>query len=279
MKKHTNSYLSHHLARLRKKLNSKLLELKKQEKINENTYRYLHSTDAIPPAIRGSIKHHKANHPLRPFNYPLIKTHKPDNPARVITFGCGTPTENLSLFVETYCKLTLENIPCRVQDTRHMLDIIDKLNGEGIQDNDLLVSFDIINMFPSIDNETGIKIVRNKLCQSAHNFDIPVECIIDALEICRRRNCSTFRGQYWLQENGTAMGPKNSCSYANIVAENIDVQVLAACNVYPELRCWYRFRDDTFVLWRGTVERLQAFFHLLNTFDSCLQFANGYWWT
>ena len=154
-----------------------------------------------------------------------------------------------------------------------MLDIIDKLNGEGIQDNDLLVSFDIINMFPSIDNESGIKIVRNKLCQSAHNFDVPVECIIEALEICLRRNCSTFRGQYWLQENGTAMGPKNSCSYADIVEENIDVQVLAACNVYPELRCWYLFRDDTFVLWRGTVERLQAFFHLLNTFDSCLQFT------
>ena len=102
-------------------------------------------------------------------------------------------------------------------------------------------------------------------------FDIPVEYIIE--EICFSRNCSTFRGQYWLQENGTAMGPKNSCSYANIVAENIDVPVLAACNVYPELRCWYRFRDDTFVLWRGTVEQLQAFFHLLNTFDSCLQFT------
>ena len=29
----------------------------------------------------------------------LIKTHKADNPARVITSGCGTPTENLSLFV------------------------------------------------------------------------------------------------------------------------------------------------------------------------------------
>ena len=114
-------------------------------------------------------------------NYPLIKTHKPDNPAWVITSGCGTPTENLSLFIETYCKLTLENIPCCVQDTRHMLDIIDKLNGEGIQENYLLVSFDIINMFLSIDNEIGIKIVRNKLCQLAHNFDTPVECIIEAM--------------------------------------------------------------------------------------------------
>ena len=30
-------------------------------------------------------------------NYPLIKMHKVNNPARVITSGCGTPTENLSV--------------------------------------------------------------------------------------------------------------------------------------------------------------------------------------
>ena len=58
------------------------------------------------------IKFITSNKAPRPgTNYPLIKTHKPDNPARVITSGCGTPTENLSSFVETYCKLTLENIP------------------------------------------------------------------------------------------------------------------------------------------------------------------------
>jgi hypothetical protein len=58
---------------------------------------------------------------------------------------------------------------------------------------------------------------------------------VEALEICLKRNFSTFRGQYWLQENGTAMGPKNSCSYADIVAENIDKKVLASRTIYPEL--------------------------------------------
>ena len=57
--------------------------------------------------------------------YPLIKTHKADNPARVITSGCSTPTENLYLFVEKYCKIALDSISCRVRDTTHMLDIVD----------------------------------------------------------------------------------------------------------------------------------------------------------
>ena len=93
---------------------------------------------------------------------------------------------------------------------------------------------------------------------------MPVECIIKALEICLKKNCSTYRGQFWLQKNGTAMGPKNSCSYADIVAENIDKKVLESKALYPELRPWFRFRDDTFALWRGTVERLHSFFNTLN---------------
>ena len=44
---------------------------------------------------------------------------------------------------------------------------------------------------------------------------------MEALEICLKCNCSTYDGQFWLQEEGTAMGPKNSCSYADIVAEEI----------------------------------------------------------
>ena len=68
------------------------------------------------------------------------------------------------------------------------------------------------------------------------------------------------------------MGPKNSCSYADIVAECVDNKVLDFKTTYPELRSWFRFRDDTFVLWRGTVERLNMFFITLNSFDKYLQF-------
>jgi hypothetical protein len=38
-----------------------------------------------------------------------------------------------------------------------MLDIVDELTLTGLSDEDLLVSFDITNMFPSIDNQTGIE--------------------------------------------------------------------------------------------------------------------------
>ena len=225
--------------------------------LSDKWVRYITSNSRVHPGV----------------NYPLIKTHKPDNPARVITSGCGTPIENLSYFVEKYCKVAVDSISSRVRDTSHMLDIIDELNEIGISDGDVLVSFDIINMFPSIDNDTGIERVRRKLMDFVDKFDVPVECIIEALELCLKRNCSAFRGQYWLQTNGTAMGPKNSCSYADIVAEHVDRRVLESKTSYPELKSWFRFRDDTFALWRGTVLRLNEFFELLNSFDAHLQFT------
>ena len=108
-------------------------------------------------------------------NYPLIKTHKVGNLARVITSGCDTPIENLSLFVEKHCKMVVDSISCRVQDTRHMLNIIDDLNSIGVSEYDILVSFDIINMFPSIYNHLGIERFCNKLAEFSHCLDVPVE--------------------------------------------------------------------------------------------------------
>ena len=75
------------------------------------------------------------------------------------------------------------------RDTAHMLEIVYDLNEIGIQEGDLLVSFDIINMLPSINNKIGVELVRSKLMEFSDKFDVPVECIIEALEICLNRNC------------------------------------------------------------------------------------------
>ena len=149
-----------------------------------------------------------------------------------------------------------------------MLEIVDELNDIGITESDLLVSFGMVNMFPSISNKIGVE-----LTQFSGKFDLSVECIVEALEICLYENCSAYQGQYWLQTDGTPIVPKNSCSYADIVAECVDLKVLKSKVLFPELRSWFRFRDDTFVLWRGTVERLNTFVTAFNSFDQNLRFT------
>ena len=54
------------IAKIERELNCSLLDLKRQNKIDETVYQKLRSIDGSLPAIRGSIKHHKPGFPLRP---------------------------------------------------------------------------------------------------------------------------------------------------------------------------------------------------------------------
>ena len=90
--------------------------------------------------------------------YGDLKTHKADNPTKVITSGCNTAVEHLSMFFEKILYGIASEVPSRIKDTNHMLDIIDDLSNLNIHPESVLVSFDIINM-SSIDNKLGISFV------------------------------------------------------------------------------------------------------------------------
>ena len=113
----------------------------------------------------------------------------------------------------------------RIRDTSHLLDIIDELKSEMIPDNTILVSLDIVNMYPSIDK--GIAAARNALETKPSNSP-STDCITESLEICLKCNYSRFPSQNLLELNGTATGAPNSCSYADLAVFNIDKNVLQA---------------------------------------------------
>ena len=77
--------------------------------------------------------------------------------------------------------------------------------------NAILVSFDIANMFPNIDNKSGLDAVKSVLLKSSTNTP-PVECILEDLEISLACNNSIFNNRNFLQTDGTAQGPYMSCS-------------------------------------------------------------------
>ena len=80
--------------------------------------------------------------------YGNIKTHKADNTVRVITSGCNTAVEHSSIFAEKVLYGIASELPSRIKDTNHMLDMLDDLNNLNLHPGSVLVSFDIITMFP-----------------------------------------------------------------------------------------------------------------------------------
>ena len=64
-----------------------------------------------------------------------------------------------------------------------MLDVIDDVSKSMLSENCVLVSFDVVNIFPDIDNKSSLLSVKEALTDS--NFDIDsTQCVVDALEIC-----------------------------------------------------------------------------------------------
>ena len=149
-----------------------------------------------------------------------------------------------------------EGTPCRIKDTAHLLNIIDDLNKDYISDKYILVSFNIANIYPSIDNMGGIAAVTSFL--NMPETKLPsAECIIEGLKICLYHNNSIFAGVNFLQTNGTATWEPNSCSYGNIAVTSIDNAVLdqkGTC--FDDLVYFGRYRDDCFSLWKGSMEKL-----------------------
>ena len=90
----------------------------------------------------------------------MVKTHKSD-----INRGCNTAIEKLPILVEKSLYPVADNLPSKIKDTNNILEIIDQLNEFVLTDNFVLVSFDAVNMFPSIDNRSGRESVKNLHCQ------------------------------------------------------------------------------------------------------------------
>ena len=127
----------------------------------------------------------------------------------------------------------------------------------------VLVSFDVVNMFPSIDNVSGMKAVENVL-ESRINKTPPTDCILEALKLCLECNNSVFDDRFFLQTDGTAQGPHMSCSYSDIAMAHFDNR---AENYFLKPTVWKRFRDDVFTVWTHGIELLPDFLEFLNRID------------
>ena len=173
--------------------------------------------------------------------YGNVKTHKENNPVRVLTSGCNTAVENLSIFVE----------------------IIDDMNNSILSSSAILVRFDVVNMFPSIDKNIGIASVR-KYLDERESKDLPTDCITEALELCLSCNNSVFNNTNYLQTDGTAQGPHMFCSYADVAIAYHDKKALS---YFLRSTTWKRFRDDISAAWEHGIDTLSSFLDYLNNVD------------
>ena len=113
-------------------------------------------------------------------NYGLIKTHEPNNPIRLITSGNGTAVEDFSLFTEYFLHPCEEKEPQTLTDTTALLNKITDINNKFslFPAGTLLVSWNVISMYPSIDNEVGLAACKEAL-DRREKLSSGTECLLD----------------------------------------------------------------------------------------------------
>ena len=71
----------------------------------------------------------------------------------------------------------------------------------------------------------GLAVCEEALGRGEHTSP-STECLLEAIKITLESNNSIFNKKHYRQNRGTAMGPHNACSYADLAMIIIDRRIL-----------------------------------------------------
>lgn len=233
------------------RVNDIIKNLQKKKHLNKKQVEYL----SVPPTPR--------NRQL----YLTPKIHKDPSkwsvpnkmpPGRPIISDCGSDTYKVSEFIDLHLAPLATKHPSFVKDTP---DFLNKISNLKIPKDSLLITIDVDSLYTNINNEDGLKTVKN-IFKDNPSQDRPDEEVLELLKICLENNDFIFNKEWFLQIFGTAMGRKFAPNYANLFMAQWEKEALAKCTLKPD--CYFRFLDDIFAVWSHSEEEFWNFFNTLN---------------
>lgn len=232
-------------------MNSKLLKLKRDGKLEDNVYYNLRSTDGLIPRIYGLVKIHKDNLPVRP-----------------IVSMVNSPTYNLSKHIANIISPLVGRTERTVKNSNEFIKYLPSCSW---QTNEVMVSFDVVSLFTKVPIELAIEVIREHLNNDAdlpNRTHLSINDIIDLLRFCLESTDFTFHGKYYHQCYGCAMGSPVSSIAANIVMENIEKRIFQNNS---GIRHWKRFVDDVWAVIQQ--DKIDETLDILNSIEPSIKFT------
>ena len=213
--------------------------------------------------------------------YGMPKAHKgiPEGekipPLRLVISGCGSTTENASQFIDHFCKSIPSKLESHIEDTPHILRILEDLNKNSTQsENSFPVTIDVVGLYPNIPQDEGMSAFEQFISDQNYReqSEMPTNFLMKLLKFVLSFNSFYFDGTLYLQQWGTAIGTRVAPTYATIFMAYIESKILSLWKGRsPDM--WRRFLDDIFSIWSGTVEELLLFLDFMNSFHSTIKFT------
>ena len=126
--------------------------------------------------------------------YLLTKVHKPGNPGRPIISGNCSPTEHISLFVDSFLKPLVPRISSDIHDTPDFLRRILGIQHQ-VPSTAIIGTFDVSSLYTNIPHNKGIDACSKALAESGHTCTCtspPITDIVTLMNHVLTKNNFTF---------------------------------------------------------------------------------------
>ena len=229
-----------------------LKSIKAQGGMNEALYKKLYPTGA------GVAKF-----------YGLPNIHKRDTPLRPIVSSLGSVSYATSKELARILKPLVGRSSYHVHNNQ---DLLEDLKSLKLEEDECLMSFDVKALFTSVPVQHAIQIIQKLLEEDQdlkQRTSMSVSQIISLLEFCLGSTYFTFKGRFYEQKEGTAMGSPISPVVANLYMEDLETKALQSAQNPPSF--WRRFVDDTLTILKSS--NTDEFLQHLNSIDQHIQFT------
>ena len=139
-----------------------------------------------------TIEFKKATNLGKLYLLPKIHKHLENVPGRPVISNCGTPPEKVSEFLDSQLKSAMQSSRSYIKDSG---DFIKKIKNIGpIPKDSILVTADIVGLYPSIPHEAGLKALAEAL-NSRTNKNVSTEDLIKMAKFVLKNNYFEFNGK------------------------------------------------------------------------------------
>ena len=197
--------------------------------------------------------------------YAQPKIHKPGNKMRPIVSTINSPTYNVAKWVVKYLNSIDKYDSLSVKNS---FEFVEQLKDIRIADDEVMVSFDVESLFPSVPQDKAIACLSewfraNDLADGVKNE------LIKLTKLCIDHSYFTFNNNIYKQKDGLSMGNPVSPMLADVFMSKLELTVIKN---HPDVfKVWKRVVDDVFCIMKRS--KIDEALNILNAQDESIRFT------